>query len=313
MAKTTYAIDSRQGHRKPHRRARATIRIVILGLLLTLLSTLSATADRLPGAGDVQTLHLGVFPRRPAAVSRQMYAPLAKYLANELGVEVRLHTPPDYLSFWRAIEDERFDIVHYNQYHYIRAHHSFGHRLLVRNVERGSDEIRTAIITRRDAGTTSLQQLRGAKILFGGGRDAMVSYIMAADLLRRAGLDDGDYLAGFAQNPPKAVIAMYYGQADVAAAGEPVVNHRMLTRHIGSNALRILTMSEPQPQLPWAVSSRVDEHILNQLRTLLLQLHTQRNGRRILDSLELDGFSPVADSDYDDLRELTQRTLGEKY
>jgi phosphonate transport system substrate-binding protein len=291
------------------------MRIIVSGLLLILLvlTGLPASAADTTADGHGQVLHVGIFPRRPAKISQRMFAPLADYLSRKLGTRVQLHTPPDFVSFWRAVEAETFDIVHYNQYHYVRARHQLGHRLLARNREQGSDQIRTAIIVRRESRFQAIADLKGRKIIFGGGRDAMVSYIMAIDLLRTAGLNAGDFLADFAQNPPKAAIAMYYGQADAAAAGEPILRAPVVTDAIGANALRAIATSDAQPQLPWAVSRRVAEPVRERLIELMLDLDRSAEGRKLLRTMRMDAYSPATDADYDSLRDMVERVLDEHY
>src|SRR5262245_27380615 len=66
-------------------------------------------------------LIVGVFPRLNASETTTRYAPLADHLARRLGRKVSLVTSKDFQSFWQAIEEQRYDIVQYNQYHYIRS------------------------------------------------------------------------------------------------------------------------------------------------------------------------------------------------
>lgn len=285
-------------------------------LCVLLFACLSTAATAQPGETGTKAgglLHLGVFPRRPVATTRRMFQPLVNHLSNQLGRPVALHTPPDYLSFWRAVERGRYDLVHYNQYHYVRAHRQFGHRVLARNEENGDTRIRTTILVRDDSPVHSLDQLRGRKILFGGSSDAMVSYVLATDLLRKAGLKAGNYMERFANNPPKAVVAMFYAQADAAAAGEPVLNEPQVRALAEDTGLRSLAQSMPIPQLPWATGSRVDAATRTRLEDILLGLHESPLGKRILQGMRMNALRPVEDADYDIVRTIVVRVLGESY
>ena len=243
-----------------------------------------------------------------------MLQPLTAYLSSRLHMPVTLSAPADYPAFWSAVENDSFDLVHYNQYHYIRAHKIFGHRLVARNREQGRDDIRAAILVRADSPLLSLDDLHGRKVLFGGGRSAMVSYVLTVDLLRRSGLDDGDYISEFAQNPPKAVTAMYYGQGDAAAASRLVLTSPGLAPEIRDRGrLRELASTDPIPQLPWAVSRSIPEPLRKNISSALLDLSTTDAGREILRQLQIDGFSPAEDTDYDGVRALVARVLGERY
>jgi phosphonate transport system substrate-binding protein len=279
----------------------------VLVLWLLPVAPLWAEAD---GAAGIR---IGVFPRRPAADTRRMFQPLAAYLSERLGLAVTLETPADYPAFWGAVEDGRYDLVHYNQYHYVRARKQLGHVLVAKNEEFGEARLRAAILVRDDSPFRIVQDLKGHKILFGGGPDAMVSYILATDILRDAGLRAGDYVEQFAQNPVKAVIALHYMQADAAAAGERVSALPLVTATIGRDRLRLLGYSLSVPHLPWAVSAGVDAAQRQAIRDALLALNRSARGPRILASMQLSGLVGASDSEYEVVRDVIRRVLGEDY
>jgi phosphonate transport system substrate-binding protein len=280
--------------------------ILFLLLLLSLQPSIGLAAD-------ATSLHVGVFPRRPAIDTQRLFGPLADFLSARLGIPVTLHAPADYPAFWSAVKQGRYDLVHYNQYHYIRAHREFGHRLLVKNEERGRSELRAALYVRTDSPIRRVTELRDGKILFGGDRSAMVSYILATDLLRQSGLAAGDYLESFAQNPPKAITAMYFHQGDAAAAGEAVADLPIVIKAIGGNGVRKLALSRPIPHLPWAVTGDLPQSLQIQLRDALLALNDDVKGRRILQRLSLTGLRPASDGEYDRVREVVAHVLGERF
>ncbi|WP_078117996.1 PhnD/SsuA/transferrin family substrate-binding protein [Thiosocius teredinicola] len=267
----------------------------------------------LPAHAAPDEIKLGVFPRRSAEVTQRFFQPLADYLTERLGVPVTLHTPADYPAFWAAIERGDYDLIHYNQYHYIRAHRQYGHLVIARNEEFGRDTLRTTIWVRRDAPFKTLAALKGQKILFGGGKSALVSYIVAVDMLREAGLQPGDYLEQFAQNPPKATIGLYYGQADAAAAGDVVTLLPSVQRQIRTEQLRVLAYGKPLPHLPWAVTPDIEPELRKKLIQALRDLNLSHEGRAVLQSMRMTGIRDAKDSDYDLIRSVVRRITGESY
>ena len=150
---------------------------------------------------------MGVFPRNNATETTTMYTPLADYLSERLGRKVILVTSKDFDSFWKAVTERRYDIVHYNQYHYIRSAQTY--RVIAHNQEFGKNAVAGALYVRKDSGITEVSQLRGRTVIFGGGKDAMMSYIAPRFLLMQAGLKEGDFKTEFAVNPPNALLALY--------------------------------------------------------------------------------------------------------
>lgn len=268
---------------------------VLLALLI--LSTFS-------GAAWTDPLILGIFPRRDAVTTAKLFRPLANYLEKTLERPVELEMSADFDAFLTHLEERRYDLVHLNPYDYISIHDRLKYDALVQNEEFGEKTIKGAIYVHRDSGIQRLEQLRGKRILFGGGPRAMMSYIVPTYLLRQAGLEQGDYQESYAINPPNAVLAIYLKQADAAGAGEVVRRLPIVTSKIDVNQLDVIASSEPLPHLPWAVKRELPDSLKQRIRELLIGLKDTDEGRKILKQARLSAFNPVQDSDYDVHRQI---------
>lgn len=252
-------------------------------------------------------LTLSIFPRRDAMLTMRLFTPLARYLEGRLGRRVELRTAADFEAFRQGLETRRPDLVHLNQYHYIQMHVSLGYQALVQNEEFGETRIRGALYVRRDSAIDQVAQLRGRRIIFGGDRSAMMSYIVPTSLLREAGLEAGAYRELFATSPPNAVIATYLGQADAGGAGEVVLQLPNVRAKLDPAGLRRLARSAPLSHLPWAVRPGLATTLKDRLRSLLLGLKDTPEGRAVLASAQLTGFNPATDSDYDPHRAILRQ------
>jgi len=252
-------------------------------------------------------LSFGIFPRRNATITVRMFNPLADYLSRELHRPVQLVISKDFDAFWRQVEERRFDLVHFNQYHYLKARR-LGYRVILSNQEFGSDTLAGALYVRKDSPITEVTALAGRKIVFGGGKDAMMSYIVPRYLLQSAGLKDGDYQADFALNPPNAVLAVVNGQADAAGAGDVV--RQFLPNPDDQAAVRILAKGEPLRQHPWAVRETLDPPLRDELRRLLLALNDSAEGRALLEQAGLSGLSAASEADYEGCRAVVEAVFG---
>jgi phosphonate transport system substrate-binding protein len=244
-------------------------------------------------------LLIGIFPRRDAIVTANIFRPLTRYLEEQLRRQVILELSPNFNSFMERLQQRRYDLVHLNQFEYINAHEKLGYDALVQNEEFGEKRISGAIFVRRDSGIEHLDDLRGTKIVFGGGPRAMMSYIVPTYLLRQAGLKAGDYQEAYALNPPNAVISTYLKHADAGGAGEVVQRLPMVTKKIDVNELVVLAVSQPLAHLPWAVKEEMDRELKSEIKNLLLELKTTPIGIKILHQARLTAFNPVVDKDYD--------------
>ncbi len=250
------------------------------------------------------TLVMGVFPRRNVKVTHRMFAPLANHLSLKLGRTVKLKTSKDFNAFWSDLHKKKFDLVHFNQYHYVVANKKLGYEAIVKNVEFGEDTLSGSLMVRSDSGIKSIEDLRGKKVLFGGGPRAMISYVVPTYLLRRAGLKKGDYIEAFAKNPPNAVISTFHKQADVAGIGSVVSRLKMVTQVIDIGQMEYLIKGEPLTHLPWAVKGDMPAETRVKIQKIMTGLNETVAGHAVLDSMEMSDIQLVEDSDYDQHRKI---------
>lgn len=267
----------------------------------------------LPAACADEELILGVFPRRNAMQTVSAFTPLADYLAARLKRPVRLETAGDFDSFWDGLQQGRYDIVLYNQYHYLRSHRQLGYLVIAMNEEFGQSRVRSIVMTRRDSGITTAADLRGKEIVLGGGKHAMLNYIIPTYLLSQAGLKPGDYTEHIARYPGNSVVAVCVGQAVAAGSCDIALRMPQVAERCDTSQLAPLLKSEPMAHLPWAVKGDLPVGLRKQIRQALLDARQTADGRAALVHASLTGLMPAHDRDYDPYRAIVAQVLGEHY
>lgn len=237
-----------------------------------------------------------------------MYTPLAEHLSAQLGHKVTLVTSKDFESFWRGVEERRYDLVHYNQYHYIRSAQSY--RVIAHNQEFEKNAVAGALYVRKDSGITSVSQLRGRTVIFGGGKDAMLSYIAPRFLLKQAGLSEGDFGTKFAVNPPNALIAVYNKQVDAAGGGSILIDLPVVRNAIDTQELKVLSATEPLLFLPWAVKRTMPAKQREAIQSILVDLGASDASKKVLQAAQTTGIRKAEDRDYDPHRKMTNAIFG---
>ena len=271
-------------------------------------SALSAQPDK-----SASPLVLGVFPRRNIKLTFRLFSPLAKHLSEVLGREVKLTTSSNFRQFWQNVQSQRYDIVHFNQHHYILANQLYGYQVILKNQEQGRATVAGTLVVRKDSGITEVMQLKDRTILFGGGRMAMLSFVAPKWLLQQNGLHKGDYIEKIALNPINAILSTYHKQADAAGAGDVVLELDAVTSQIDNSQMRILAQTEQLPHLPWAVKQSIPQAERLAIQQSLSQLSNNEQGRAILRNAQLDALLPATDSDYDAHRNIIRDVYGVDY
>ena len=271
------------------------VRVAALAILLSSAARAQSTDHELT---------FGVFPRRNAAETTRMFMPMAEQLGAKLKRKVQLVTSRDFDSFWLGVRERRYDIVHYNQYHYIRS--SDFYEVVAHIQEGGKSTIAGAIFVRKDSGITRLEQLRGRTVLFGGGEDAMIAYIANRYVMLQAGLKRDDFKPLFAVNPPNSILALNYGQADAAGAGDGVLELPVVKKAIDPSGLTTLAVSPQLLQLPIAVKRGMSPQLRAAIEAVLLDLPKSDAGMDVLRAAVMTGIGKARDRDYDPHRKIVQ-------
>ena len=270
-----------------------------------------AMATAAPFAQAVESgLVLGIFPRYNATEITTMYTPLAEHLSERLGRKVTLATSKDFEAFWKGVEEQRYDIVHYNQYHYIRSAKTY--TVIAHTQEFGKSAVAGAVFVRKDSGITDISQLRGRTVIFGGGKDAMMSYIAPRFLMMRAGLKEGDFKTEFAVNPPNALLALYHKQADAAGGGDILIDLPVVRNAINAGELKVLATTEPLLFLPWAVKRNMPAKLRESIQSTLTDLDDSDAGKNVLKAARTTGIGKAEDKDYTAHRKMTDAVFGPK-
>lgn len=277
---------------------------VIAPLLLLIAAAMAAPA--VPAAEE--PLVMGVFPRRNAAETTKLFTPMAEHLSAQLGRSVKLVTAKDFESFWQGVTEQRYDIVHYNQYHYIRS--SQNYQVVTHIEEIGKSTISGVIYVRKDSGIKELAQLKGRTVLFGGGEDAMISYITNRYLMQQAGLKKDDFKPVFAVNPPNSVLALHRRQADAAGAGDGVLDLPLVKKAINTEELTVLAVSPALLQLPVAVKRSIPAKLRATIQSALADLKNTEAGKQVLKSAAMTGMGKAEDKDYEPHRKIVRAVLG---
>ena len=260
-----------------------------------------------------QHIVMGIFPRRNTKVTYRMFTTLASHLSSILGIPVKLETAKNFKQFWENVTQQRYDLVHFNQYHYVVAHANHGYQAIAMNEENGSRTLSGSIITRKDSRIETLADLKGKTIVFGGGPRAMQSYIIPTWLLEKAGITKDQYKTEFARTPPNAIFSVYHKQADAAGAGDAALKMKQVQKAIHSSDLKYLALSDPQPHLPWAASSNMPEEEIKRLQSALLSMNDDPFGNIILKKAGMSAIHPAVDSDYDGARKIIVDVYGEDF
>lgn len=253
-----------------------------------------------PAAGHAQEVKLGVLPRLSATELTTMFRPLAEYLARETGQKVTLVIAKDFDAFEKQVRDGEVDLAFANPLVYVQLKKDRDLAPLAVSVEKkGGTKFRGIFVVRKDSGLDDVRALKGKKLIFVD-EDSLGGYISQALMLKKQGYDlQKDFVRlPFAKKHDNVTMAVFNKAADAGGIRED--DFEKMAGKIDLSQLKVLAYTEYFPNWPVFASPKLGAATRDGLRAALLKL---RAGDPALEAAKLTGWAPVADKDYDALRE----------
>lgn len=275
--------------------------------LLLLLFTAVTTPWNLPGpaaaAEQPAPLTLWIHPYLPATELVKRFAPLARYLGDNLGREVRVRVQHSYQSQIEFVGRDLADLAFMGPAGYVSMRRQFGDKpLLAILEEKGAPVFHGMIIVRDDAALQQLADLKGQSFAFGDPNSTMSSIVPQA-MLKQAGVqlsDLGHY--DFLNSHHDVALAVLGGFFSAGAVKDEVF------RAYRTRGLRALATSPLIPDHLFLTRSNLEPELVAELRRLLLALNGHPAKKEILGEIKdaATGLAPVTAADYHPLAEMME-------
>ena len=247
-----------------------------------------------------EELKLGVLPRLSATEITAMFRPLADYLGRQTGQKVTLVVAKDFDAFEKQVRDGELDLAFSNPLIYVHLKRQLDlSPLAIAAEKKGGTRFRGIFVVRKDSGIDDVRALKGKRLIFVDD-DSLGGYIAQALMLKKQGYDlQKDFMRlPFAKKHDNVTMAVFSRAADVGGIREDDLEK--MAGRVDLSQLKVLAYTEYFPNWPMFASPRVPASARDALRAALLKL---RAGDAALESAKLNAFAPVADKDYDGLRE----------
>lgn len=224
------------------------------------------------------------------------FGPLADYIADKIGIPVRLETAPDYATFMhRTNEQVRYDLVFTAPHFYYLAQRKAGYKVIVRVA---APEMRVVIVAPKKGNIKNIEDLRGRRL---STADSLaLGTLMTRAHLVKSGLDPDKDLT-LVQTPTHnaSLLSAVKGITDAASLMQPPFNR---ARESIKQEVRIIAITDGSPHMPIAVAARMDKVTVNKITNALLQIKYNDKGKALLKHLRWPGFVTVKPAAYDKLK-----------
>jgi len=290
-------------------------KIKILGLLLCCAIVLVACQKQGSSTptktGEIEVLTMGLIPADDAEQMLRDYEPVGKYLADKLGIPVKIKVTSDYTAAIEAMRSKHIDLAWFGPFSYIIAKNVAGAESIVNGVRRsdGKSDYRSIIVTNAKSGINSLEDLKGKKFAFVDPASTSGNLIPRKILIDNGIDPDKDFEMSYYAGTHNAVeYSIANGKVDAGADSDNSYDRMVAAGEIDPKVNIIIYKSEAIPGSPIAVRGDLPAELKNRIQDALITMD-QQTINKVNGWGDIAKYQKVSDSDYDIIRE-TAKTLG---
>lgn len=278
-------------------------------------SRLEPAATSAPAATPAAAVRMAVASVLTPSTSSALYAQLADYLAQRLGRPVEMVQGKTYAETNDMVKSGEVALALVCTNPYLEGREDFGMELLVAPEVKGETAYYSVLIVARDSAAQSLADLRGQSFAF---TDPMSNTGRLAPLYQLAVLgqtpDSFFSRTTFTYAHDNSVRAVASGVVAGAAVDSLVFDYMQRAEPDAIAKVKVIERWGPYGISPIVVNPRLDAALKAELRSILLAMDEDSDGRAVLQGLGVDRFVVPDDSIYDSVREmrafLRERGLG---
>ena len=258
-------------------------------------------------AAETESITIGLLPEMNVFMQRQRFKPLASYLADNLGIEVKLSMLSRYGDIIRQIENEKIDAAFFGSFTGALAISKLGVEPLARPINMdGTSTYFGHIFVRKDSGIETVADMQGKSLALVE-KATTAGYVFPLAWFKRNGVDDiATFFSEhfFAGSHDATIEAVLTGQAAVGAGKNTIYDRVRATDPRIDQELIILASSPRVPSNGLCVRPGIDEQYKTKLKDLLLNLHHSQKGLEILEKLRAKRFVETSREDYQPVLDL---------
>lgn len=278
---------------------------------------ISACVLAMTGYAEVakMPIRIAILPCRDVVKTFEGFQPLANYLKQEIGRDISILVPKDYVEFERAVIEGKVDFAFQEPDSYVRLSHLYNRNALLKALTpKGEIFHHGVIVARKDSGISKVEDLKGKVMLFGP-RLSTARWVAVRLLLEEKGIDIDRDLKRYTHGKCCESIALnvYLKAVDAGAlcdySFKDLIEEREAEKEgMDPDQLIIIAKTRPIPNWVFAARKDVDIKTVAKINRALLKLDKKNpKHKKILEGLKMGGFIKAKDEDYNVIRNLIKQ------
>ncbi len=272
------------------------------------LAALLLGAALLPGvtSAALPALRIGVSARVSPRESYAYYDSLLAYLGTRLGRKVEMVQYTTYSEMDSALERLDLDFAFICAGSYARDRARFGPEVVVAPEARGAPFYYAYTVVPLNGPAKSLADLRGKRFAFTDPGSNTGWLVPTYLVLREFGVAPEAFFGAvsYTWSHDRSIDEVNAGRLDGASVDSLIFDYLARRNPQRVRNVRILARSAPFGAPPFVATRAADPRVKTRLREILLSMHQDAEGKKILDGIMIDRFVVPPDSNYDSVRDM---------
>lgn len=249
-----------------------------------------------------ESLLIGLIPEQNIFKQVERYEPLAEYLSDKVGRDIRLKILTRYGNIIDNFVSEGLDGAFFGSFTYTLAHAKLGVEVLARpEYLDGTSTYHGLMFVKRDSPIRTARDMKGKRFAFVD-KATTAGYLLPLAYFRKNGVSNySTYLREFyfTGTHEDAIYDVLNKKADIGAAKNTVFYRLANADNRIFKELLILDKSPDVPENGLAVRKDLDDKVKSRLKEALLAMHQDPEGKAILHRFGAQRFIETTDDDYD--------------
>lgn len=282
----------------------------LLGLLFTM-SFVGCTRQRTELGTADNPIKFFLVPSVDSRLLESEGEKLKKYLELSTPYKFKISIPTSYIAVVEAFGSRRADVASINTFGYLLANERYGAEARLTVIRYGENTYRSMIIVRNDSSIEKIEQLNGKRFAYVDPASGS-GYIVPSKYFKDRNIKFKETV--FSQKHDNAVMMVYQGQVDAAAAfysppqgGKMEDARRLVLKQYPDieKETRILALTDSVPNDPIILRKDLPDEIKNKIIDTLIEYIKSEEGKKVFHSIYgANGLERSTDSTYDGFRKM---------
>lgn len=249
---------------------------------------------------STETLVIGLIPEQNLFRQMERYEPLAGYLSEKTGTQIKLTVLARYGNILDNFVSGGLDGAFFGSFTYALAHAKLGIQVIARPESLGGvSAYHGLIFVRKDSRITSYREMQGKRFAFVD-KATTAGYLFPLEYFRKHGVNYRTYLkeSYFTGTHEDAIYDVLNKKADIGAAKNTVFDRLAHSDARIKNELVVLEHSFEVPENALALRHDLDDSLREKFKTVLLNMHLDPRGIEVLEAFGAKRFVETTEADY---------------